>query len=79
MMIELKCLDFGCEFHYDLNVIRMVMYTDVPYYEMLCNVLTLLIWIVIKWLYSCNSYWAIGDEDYTSDRPYDPNKVMIVK
>ena len=32
----------------------MMVITNVPYYEGVCNVLTLLMWIVMKGLYSCN-------------------------
>ena len=29
--VEFKCLDYGCEVDYDVNFIRMVIFTDVPY------------------------------------------------
>ena len=41
------------------------------------NVLTSLILIVMKGLCSCNSYWAIDDDDYTRGRTYDLNQAMI--
>ena len=41
------------------------------------NVITSHIWIVIKGLYSCNSYWDIDDDDYTRGTPYDLKKDMI--
>ena len=64
---------YCCKVYQDINAITMIMYVNVPYYEMLCNVLGSLIWIVMKGLYSCNSYWAIDDHNYERDRPYDLN------
>ena len=49
------------------------MYTNVLYYEVICNMITSFIWIVWNNLWSYNYYWAIGDDDYTRGRPYDPN------
>ena len=31
--VELKCLYYDCEVYKDVNVIRVVMITNVPYYE----------------------------------------------
>ena len=58
-----------CEVDYDLNVKRMVMYINVPYYEEICNVLPHLYELWWKGLYSYNSYWDIDDDDYTRVDP----------
>ena len=41
--VEFKCLDYVCDVDYDINFIRMVMLTNVPYYEVIRSVLTSLI------------------------------------
>lgn len=51
---------------------------NVPYYELKCNELTSLIWIVIKGLLLMQSLLSYDDDAFTRDRPYDLDKVMIV-
>lgn len=36
--VEFKFLDYVCDVYYDLNFIRMVMLTNVPYYEVIRSV-----------------------------------------